>query len=180
MQDGTIKDELKAGRLMKNFTTVNGILCKIIKDGTNRFYLPDSLIDVIFEQYHEAVEAGHFGYKPTIQKIKQDFWFPNMEEIIQQRVAQCEKCLEFKTKTVNEGRAKAMKMPNNPFERIQMDMIGRFPNSKLGNQYVLVAIDVFTRFGIAKPVKRGTSKDVIIFLKSIFDLLFREKEMVCM
>ena len=151
-----IKQELEQGKLQKKFKVINNILYRINTDGSLRYYLPDELINSIFHQYHNTIEAGHFGFKPTINKIKSDFYFPCMDEIIQQKIAACEKCQQYKVKTVNESRARGMKLPDKPFERIQIDMIGKFPKTKNGNQYVLVVVDVLTRFGIVRPVKTGT------------------------
>lgn len=162
-----LKGELAKGRLTKKYEIRDGILFRKNKDKSSSFYLPDSLIDKVFEQYHSSIEAGHFGFKPTFNKIKLDFWFPHMEEIIKDRIASCERCQEYKVKTTKVGKAKAMKIPNQPFERIQMDMIGPFPTTKSGNRVVIVCVDVLTRYGIAKPFKKGTSKEVVSMLDCI-------------
>ena len=164
-----IKQEIKNGKLQKQYEIRDNILFKLKKNNESRYYLPDSLIDPVFKQYHEAIEAGHFGFKPTIQKIKQDFWFPEMNEIIQQKIAACEKCQIYKSKTFKEGKSKGMKVADNPMERIQIDMIGPFTPSTTGNTVVLVAADTLTRFGMARPFKKGNSKDVINFLETIIN-----------
>lgn len=171
-----IKKELSEGKLEKQFEIRDGILFKINKNKHPKIYLPDSLIDETFKNYHEAVDAGHFGAKPTIQKFKQIFYFPNMEDIIQQKVAACIKCQEFKHKTRKEGVACEIKTPNHPFERIQIDMIGPFTPSINGNKIALVAVDMSTRFCMAKALKNGSSSEVIEFLKFIIQTFGYPKE----
>ena len=45
-----------------------------------------------------------------------------------------------------------------------MDFIGRLPETKLGNKYIITAIDYATRWVVAKAVKDMTSTTVVDFL----------------
>jgi hypothetical protein len=47
-----------------------------------------------------------------------------------------------------------------PFERLQMDILGPFLSSFLGNKYLLVITDCFTRWVEAFPLKNFRTKTI--------------------
>ena len=59
-------------------------------------------------------------------------------------------------------------VPRAPFDRLVIDYVGKFPRSRDGNQYVLVAVDAFTKFVWLFPVREATSRVTIDCLKRIF------------
>ena len=57
-----------------------------------------------------------------------------------------------------------------PFSRIQLDildLVDSVPRANRGFRYILLAIDVFSRFVIAVPIKTKTEKDVVSGITSV-------------
>jgi len=57
-----------------------------------RIYIPDSntLNLKVAYQYHDAKVAGHFGRDKTLDLIKRNYYWPNMEEWVRNYVRTCE------------------------------------------------------------------------------------------
>jgi hypothetical protein len=51
-----------------------------------------------------------------------------------------------------------------PFQRWDIDLIGRLPKSKDGNEYIITAIDYATGWPIAKAIKRATEDEIADFI----------------
>jgi hypothetical protein len=49
------------------------------------------------------------------------------------------------------------------FEKIGLDLIGPFPLSSLGNRHVIIIVDYFTKWVIAKAVSTATTVEVVDF-----------------
>ena len=55
-----------------------------------------------------------------------------------------------------------------PFERVQIDILGPFPITSLGNRYLLVVIDCFTKWVEAFPLSNMRTKTIAeIFVREI-------------
>ena len=55
-------------------------------------------------------------------------------------------------------------IPGQPFQRIHMDVIGPFPETRDGNKYIIAAIDPFSRFAIAKATADQKAPTTLKFL----------------
>ena len=159
--------QVKGGELKQKFTIRQDILYRRLKKGKLAIVLPYKMINQIYSSYHDDPLGGHFGLKPTLRKIKQIFWFQNMEEIIDNKIKKCIKCINYKPKTVNHEVKGTMPVPDKPFERIQIDIQGPFMPSKKRNQYLIVAADVLTRFAFAKAYPNQRTREVIDFLNCL-------------
>src|SRR6218665_4019210 len=65
---------------------------QIVGHQIEQLCLPESRIGVVLESAHEAPFAGHMAAKTTRDRIRLSFWFPNMEERIQNHCASCSVC----------------------------------------------------------------------------------------
>ena len=83
-------------------------------------------------------------------------------------VEKCPTCLECKPRFVRPAKSHVVKA-NAPMERLSIDLMGpKFPSRVNSSRYVLTAIDEFSRFPFAIPLKDITTSSVIGGLKSIF------------
>ena len=112
----TIK-QLSKGELTSSFVMKSGILYRKNKEGL-AIVLPSSLYEKVFNEFHEETIGGHFGFKSTVNRIRQIFWFPQMEEWIKSKISNCEVCAKYKHKTVNHSRTRPMPIPSQPLERL--------------------------------------------------------------
>ena len=70
-------------------------------------------------------------------------------------------------KTFDEARSVVASLP---FEHIAIDLCGPFITTPDGNQYVLLIVDVYTRFVVMWPIKHKTGQEVAQCLLTTFSL----------
>ena len=85
-------------------------------------------IEIIEEQttirnYHEG-KTNHRGITETYNKLKQSFYWPNMQKDIQNFINKCDVCLTTKYER-NPIQIPNIKTPtvDNPFEKIHIDLL---------------------------------------------------------
>ena len=50
--------------------------------------------------------------------------------------------------------------PHSPFYQIGIDFIGPLPITPQGNRYIIIAVDMFTKWPKAKAIKEATASQV--------------------
>ncbi|UYV77583.1 hypothetical protein LAZ67_15001629 [Cordylochernes scorpioides] len=61
------------------------------------------------------------------------------------------------------GLLKAIPPATSPFQRVGMDLLGRFPKSNTGNKWIIVCTDYLTRFAVTKALPTGEAKEAAKF-----------------
>ncbi|OIR55908.1 MAG: uncharacterized protein A8A55_3346, partial [Amphiamblys sp. WSBS2006] len=88
-----------------------------------------------------------------------------MTKLVQKIVDGCVVCQRNKKEKAPRTQVTPLEPPSEPFERWGMDFIGRMPVSESGNKWILVAIDHFSKWPIAKAVPEASAKTVVEFIK---------------
>ena len=111
--------------------------------------------------------TGHGALQPTKHMLRN---FPDWQgsvSDIQRFLDKCKLCQKF-----NQRRMQVQSQPlvvEQPFERVQIDMIGPIPNATSGNTMIITAIDCFTGFAITEAVPDKSAETIVNFLvKSVF------------
>ncbi|XP_053202154.1 uncharacterized protein LOC128387043 [Panonychus citri] len=171
---GTIR-QLSKGYLTKHFVMKHGILHRKLNNNNLVIVLPASLQEKVFSAMHTESIGGHFGVKSTTKRIKELFWFPQMEEWIKSKIDNCDVCLSFKHPTTNNHRPHQMPIPLQPLDRLQIDIVGKFHPSSQRNEYLFTAVDYFTKFVFAQPTRNQKENDAIKFVKYIIQFIGHPK-----
>ena len=125
--------------------------------------LPPSFITQVLLACHDNVTAGHLGVTRTLSKVYRRFSWPKMSQQVSQYVRSCQDC---QTKKGLRSRPAGLLSPirsSEPFERIGIDLIGPFPLSRGGNRHVVIAVDYFTKWVIAKAVPSKETIHIVDF-----------------
>ena len=130
---------------------VDGILYRRWEDASGRdvkylYVTPKAIQDDVLRNLHDSPTAGHFGVKKTLARVRQRFYWTDVRRSVENWCRKCEKCASRKG---YPRQAKApLKLYNvgSPMERIAIDVLGPLPKTDLGNQYILVAQDYFTKW----------------------------------
>ena len=141
----------------EEFYQDNGTFRKVIKDEKEKLQL---ILD--------AHNVGHEGIFKTYNRLKRDYYWVNMALDVKYIVTTCKRCQLFKPQTFNSLTEDIPTEPALPFVRVGLDIIGPLPNTKLGNQYLLVLVDYFTKWVEAEPTATIESSDVMRFLLKVF------------
>ena len=155
---GTFGDDIR-NKSLKFKIFMGHLYKKVYPDRTVKIPYIDERVGVL-QEIHDG--AGHFGQNASWKRLYEKYWWPGCYEDIKSHVRQCNQCLLFSSKLP--------KLPYSSFpvtklfECFAIDFVGPFPPSTHGNQYLLVAIEMYTRWPIAKAVEKADSDTVAYFL----------------
>ncbi|KAJ1523136.1 hypothetical protein ONE63_001029 [Megalurothrips usitatus] len=136
----------------------DGMLCRRLEDPATaevvwQTIVPHRLQNCVLTQFHDARGAGgHLGGYKTYAKMRQYYYWPGMRQDAKLWCLSCD-TRSRKKGTQRRGRA-PLRVYNVgvPWERVAIDLAGKYPRTARGNKYLLVAVDYFTRWPEAIPV----------------------------
>ncbi|EIE75604.1 hypothetical protein RO3G_00308 [Rhizopus delemar RA 99-880] len=116
---------------------------------------------LLLKEVHDG--HGHYGQDATWKRLYLQYWWPKAYEETKNYVKSCVPCQLFAN--LPENLPVVGKVPvNHLFERFGIDYIGPFPESRSGNKYIIMAIEYFTNWPVAKAVKKADSETTVKFL----------------
>jgi hypothetical protein len=111
----------------------------------------------------ELGHEGHMGTNAIKRLLRTRVWFPGMDKMVEQRTEECLEC-QASVKTPSRDPLQPTQAPELPFDRCAADHWGPTPDGK----YVLVLIDLLTRFPEVEVVEGTSAEQNIHALDSIF------------
>ncbi|UYV71727.1 hypothetical protein LAZ67_9000138, partial [Cordylochernes scorpioides] len=135
----------------ENFTKHNGKIYKNNPTPTGNPWLlviPKTKQLELLEQMHDHPTSGH---------------------MVEKYVSSCPECQFRKTPSQQpSGQLQPIPPASRPFERIGIDLLGRFPKSINGNRWIVVCTDYYSRHVETAALPRGTATEIAdFFLKRI-------------
>lgn len=113
--------------------------------------IPRSLINIALELVHSSSIACHQGFLRTLERARDNFYWPNMAKDVKYHVTCCINCQKRKWQGREIGQLGEFPPVSYPMERVGVDLIG-LPTSYSGNQYILTVIDHFSKYVSAYPL----------------------------
>ena len=113
----------------------------------NQIVIPRNLQRKVVKSAHSL---GHFGMSKTKRMLREKYWFPKMNNIVESIVGQCFEC-QVTTKQNRKEPVKMTVIPEKPWEVVSVDFGGPFPDG----HYNLVAIDKRTRYAEVETCGEG-------------------------
>lgn len=125
--------------------------------------LPESFRKEVLRLAHEASMAGHLGIRKTQENIRTHFYWPKMHKDV---VSYCRSCHAFQVvgkpnHAIPVAPLRPLPVMEEPFSRVMIDCVGPLPKTKKGNEYLLIIIDVSTRFPEVFPIKSIKTKVIV-------------------
>jgi len=142
------------------FHVIDNVLHTTVIDCGKSFtavVIPKNLRATILHELHDKL--GHFGVNKTYSLIKRHYFWPNMSKDIQKYCRTCSLCRRDKLKQ-DSFAIMNTEIPDRPFDKIAIDLIGDFEKSMSGNVYVLTAMDILTGWPIAIPIPNKQANTV--------------------
>jgi len=137
----------------------------------NLLWIPKGLVQRVMESEHDTKVTGHMGQDKTIELIRRNFWWPEMNVRIIDFVRSCPKCQPNKASRHQPyGLSSPLELPYAPWQSIAMDFIRELPVSE-GCDQLWVIIDRFTKMSHFIPLKTNgkTATDLaIIFAREVW------------
>ena len=123
-------------------------------NGGWRVLVPNSMKKEIVGEAHGSSIAGHGGIFKTAERIRAEFYWPNMEKDIAQHIAACPPCQATTNKgVVAPPPLRPVPLASEPGKAIHVDTFGPLKSSgKNNNKYVCVITDSFTKMVWMAPM----------------------------
>lgn len=151
-------EETKKFKAIKNeLTEINGIILR-----GHRIVIPSTL-------KNEVLNVGHMGH-PGIcmmkRRIREKYYWCNMDQDIEKFVNACESC-RLMALTFPSAKLIRTKIPEKPWQMIAIDFLGPAPKG----ERILVIVDYFSRYVEAIFMEKCDTDQVILALEEIFSRL---------
>ncbi|UYV79893.1 hypothetical protein LAZ67_18000997, partial [Cordylochernes scorpioides] len=150
------------------YKIIDGILYRKNYDPMGKPWLlvvPKQMRVDILREAHDAPMAGHLGFAKTYDRVRRKYFWPGLHRSVRQYVAHCRECQRRKGSTERPpGQLVPIPPVSRPFEKIGIDLLGRFPTSNDGNKWTVVATDYLTRYAMTKAIPNGSSEEVGKFI----------------
>lgn len=138
-------------------------------------YVPVEQRETMMKEIHERL--CHVGWEKCAPFIRQRFFWPKMKATIEKEVRRCDICKS--TKATNKNTKVPMGQSRKaefPFQLVSIDHWGPAPRSRKGNAYLLVVVDMFSKFVLLHPSRDTGSETVVRFLEEQVFLKFGTPE----
>ena len=155
-----IMDQLSSGEdIACGYVLSEGMLFKLEEaDAPARLCLPVDLVDEVISAYH--VSFGHFGAYKTWCALRRDVFFVGLYQRVKKVISTCLVCQVSKHARLPQPSWEAI-IPTGPRDLVSVDFYGPLPRSTAGVTYLLVAVDVFSKWVALYPLKRATTAAAI-------------------
>ena len=126
----------------------------------SQIVVPDSMKDTVLQTFHDAKTAGHMGVRRTLACTKQRFYWPSQRDSVKSWCEKCDVCARRRSPPKKRKAPLPKYRMGMPMETIALDISGPWPMSQNGNKYILVAVDLFTKWCEAYPIPNQDAKTV--------------------
>jgi hypothetical protein len=125
----------------------------------------------LVSQMHE--DLGHFGEQRTLADICRRYFWNNRTECVKPIVKGCQQCQLVESEgSIRSGDERLKSIPIcDLFHKVALDTAGPLLETKVGNKYILVAIDHYSKWCEAKAVVDHGARTATRFLED--DLIYR-------
>lgn len=151
----------KSHPAIRNFYTVrNNILFKRSSVNNTLWVLciPEAIVNKLIWYIH--LSYAHYGARKIYKHLRQTCYFDNMEKRIRKVTAHCHICQKAKSTTMSY---KAQIFPIIPTKLKHLgavDLLGPLVKSYNGFSYILIAVELTSKFVCLTPLRRATAKTV--------------------
>lgn len=113
----------------------------------DRYVVPVNNQNDVLKVYHDhGLHGGHFGASVTLTKIASRFYWSRLSHAVNTYVASCTQCQLIKAhRPGSQGLLRPTEIPEGRWYDISMDFVSGLPTSELGNDMIMVVVDLFSK-----------------------------------
>ena len=137
------------------FSILEGILYieKVTEIGAkNLLMVPRVMRESIMESCHGHIMAGHLSSMKFLHLLLRQFYWWGITRDCDLFVKGCSACNRSKKANRSYKTNLMTYHAGFPMERVHIDLLGPFPESQLGNKYVFMVVDQFTKWVECYPL----------------------------
>ena len=119
---------------------------------------------------HNSKQKDHKGISNTLLELRKGFYFPGYQESIRDYIINCTTCHQAKNAKPTSQRPPLQPVSALQFypeDMIKVDIVAKLPDCK-GYKYILSAMDVFSKYLFAIPMKHSDASTVARHLTDLF------------
>ncbi|GFY35648.1 hypothetical protein TNCV_2619391 [Trichonephila clavipes] len=147
----------------------NGILYKYL-NGRKLIVTPKAMQAGLIKLIQEN---GHFSVGKTEEIVKQEFFIPNLTNVVKKVIANCVPCILANKKTgKKEGFLNSISKESIPLSTYHVDFIGPLPSTNKSYQHIFIVVDAFTKFTWLYPIKTVSAESAHEKLKTTAESLW--------
>jgi hypothetical protein len=149
---------------------MNPSIVKIVKIGnvSNMKYnlvISYSLQEWLLHNFHRNTNSN-LGEEKTIKRIRESYWFQNMDILIRAYVKSCNICGQIKHRNTKiHDIPKSLPHQQIPYYHVYCDFVGPLEQLLKGNQYIIICVDALTTHLTSFPTRNETIAVVIKFFR---------------
>jgi hypothetical protein len=149
-----LHSDITSGARQEPWALVDGLV-----QFAGRLYIPPAspLLTEILEVVHGD---GHEGVQRTLHRLRRDFHFPNMKQVVQDMVRQCTVCQRYKSQHLHPaGLLQPLPVLQGVWTDIALDFVEALPRVR-GKSVILTVVDRFSKYchfiPLAHPYSAGS------------------------
>jgi transposase InsO family protein len=122
-----------------------------------KLIVPSSLKEIVLSAVHNTKAAGHFGIGKTTERAKKSYFWVGMAKDVKAFVNTCGTCAVSKKPNRTPRAPLISYQAGTRLERVHLDILGPFIQSRRGNKYVLMVVDQFSKWVACIPLPDQTA-----------------------
>lgn len=155
---------------------LNHVLHREITDQTGdprfQIVLPRSCCQAVIKLVHSTPMSGHVGFARTEYKIMQHFFWPGISKDVRAACQACDRCQCTAKRTHSRAPMINPMLPTmlpitRPFAKVAINIVGPLPLTTKKDMYMLMYVDLGSRFPDAVSLKTTIAKVIAQSLLTI-------------
>ena len=122
--------------------------------------LPRSFRSEFIRLVHSGMTGGHLGRQKTEEQVQRRAYWPRWRSDVTWELRKCSECAQYHWGKPPKQTYLHPFNAGEPFEVVAVDITGRHPKSARGNEYIVTASCLFSRWAEAFPVRNHTASTV--------------------
>lgn len=121
----------------------------------------------LIKENHDSPTSGHLGIFKTYNRLTEKYYWPKMKSDVVRYINRCNICAKTKPEQkLPTGQMGTKSIANRPWESISVDIIGPLPRSTKGFTFILVVLDIFSKFVRTFPMRKANTANIINHLEN--------------
>ncbi|KMQ92133.1 reverse ribonuclease integrase [Lasius niger] len=143
------------------FKKPNRVVSQVVEDLNEwKLVVPKESRSRIIREFHNGPQAGHLGVEKTYHRVALRYFWPRMFKDVAEYVRRCDTCQRTKVEQAAPVGLMGQRTTETPWKVVASDIMGPFPKSKNGYEYILVIQDLFTKWIECYPLRKATGKKI--------------------
>ncbi|XP_052556976.1 gypsy retrotransposon integrase-like protein 1 isoform X1 [Tympanuchus pallidicinctus] len=123
----------------------------------------------VLQKCHENAAGTHHGISRTLTLVEANYYWTSVTNDVKQWVYACQHCQVAKSTTTTTLKPYPIKAED-PWTAVTVALMGPFRATKRSHKYVIVMIDLFTKWTVILPLRDTSAAEIARAIISVFFL----------